>query len=173
MPKNSPDQHGSARRTADLNPFVALLDYPMYVVTTTSDDRYAGCLVGFATQAGINPPRFLVCLSVENFTFTVAAHASHLAVHAIPRDNLALAKLFGEETGTEVDKFSWCKWHRGAHGLPILDDAAAWFVGEIVDRVDAGDHHAFLLAPVEVRAHTATKIVTSADVGNFEAGHEP
>ena len=39
-----------------------LLDYPMYVATVRVGEHRAGCLVGFATQASIDPPRFLVGL---------------------------------------------------------------------------------------------------------------
>ena len=39
---------------------VSLLDYPMFVVTTRAGDESAGCLVGFASQVSIRPPRFLV-----------------------------------------------------------------------------------------------------------------
>jgi flavin reductase (DIM6/NTAB) family NADH-FMN oxidoreductase RutF len=42
---------------------VSLLDYPMFVVTTRAGDESAGCLVGFATQVSIRPPRFIVGLS--------------------------------------------------------------------------------------------------------------
>src|SRR4051794_41781759 len=47
------------------------LDYPMFIVTVAAGGERAGCLVGFATQCSINPPRFLVCLSDKNRTFRV------------------------------------------------------------------------------------------------------
>lgn len=167
--------HGDAPElpAADFDAFAAGLDYPMYIVTTRVAEQLAGCLVGFASQTSINPRRFLVCLSVANFTFSVAARARHLVVHTVRRDNLALARLFGAETGTEVDKFQWCAWHRGAHGQPILDEAAAWFVGEILERIDLGDHHGFLLAPIAAKPDPdATALVTFADVRDLPAGHE-
>ena len=42
---------------------VSELDYPMFIVTCADERERAGCLVGFATQCSIDPPRFLVCLS--------------------------------------------------------------------------------------------------------------
>ncbi len=39
---------------------VSHLDNPMYVLTVASDERRAGCLVGFATQCSIRPPRWYV-----------------------------------------------------------------------------------------------------------------
>ena len=56
----------------DFNAFVTHLEYPMYVVTAASGDERDGCLVGFATQCSIHPPRFLVCLSVKSRTFRIA-----------------------------------------------------------------------------------------------------
>src|SRR5215210_4942605 len=110
------------------NDIVGALNYPMFVVTTkTADDEtVAGCLVGFASQTSINPPRFLVGLSRRNHTFRTAQHSTHLAVHLLSRRNLSIAQLFGGKTGDEIDKFARCAWEVGPMGLPILTDAAAW-----------------------------------------------
>jgi len=149
------------------------LDYPMYVVTASAKGHKAGCLVGFASQMSLHPPRFLVGLSEKNHTRTVAASATHLAVHVILRENIALARLFGEETGDEVDKFAQCAWTTGPHGVPILDEADAWFVGRIVDRVDLGDHLGHLLVPVEAQVRgPIAGMVTFADLRDVAPGHD-
>jgi flavin reductase (DIM6/NTAB) family NADH-FMN oxidoreductase RutF len=150
-----------------------MLDYPMYVVTTSRGDKRAGCLVGFTSQVSIGPPRFLVGLSNKNQTYRVARDASHLAVHLLPRTQRELARLFGSETGDQVDKFSRCEWHEGPHGLPILDDAVGWFVGEVLGRYELGDHVGHLLEPVAGDApEKFAQLVTFADVQDLEPGHE-
>jgi flavin reductase (DIM6/NTAB) family NADH-FMN oxidoreductase RutF len=152
---------------------VSMLDYPMYVVTTAADEERAGCLVGFTSQVSIGPPRFLVGLSERNHTFRVAQRATHLAVHLLPRRHSELARLFGSETGDRTDKFARCAWREGPHGLPILDDAAGWFVGEVLSRDALGDHVGFLLKPVEGDApQKFDQLVTFADVQDLEPGHE-
>jgi flavin reductase (DIM6/NTAB) family NADH-FMN oxidoreductase RutF len=152
---------------------VALLDYPMYIVTTRAQGRSAGCLVGFTSQVSIGPPRFLVGLSKRNRTFRVAQDASHLAVHLIPRRHRELARLFGGETGDRTDKFAQSPWHSGPHDMPILDDAAGWFVGEVLNRFDVGDHVGFLLEPVAGSApEQFDQLVTFTDVRDLEPGHE-
>jgi flavin reductase (DIM6/NTAB) family NADH-FMN oxidoreductase RutF len=152
---------------------VALLDYPMYVVTTRADDAIAGCLVGFTSQVSIRPSRFLVGLSKRNHTYRVAQHATHLAVHLVQREHRDLARLFGSETGDRTDKFGQCAWRAGPHGLPILDDAAGWFAGEVLDRYDVGDHVGFLLQPVDGDApQRFEQLVTFGDVKDLEPGHE-
>ncbi|MEV6099061.1 flavin reductase family protein [Nocardia sp. NPDC051981] len=130
---------------------VAAADAPVWIVTTLADGHRAGCLVGFTTQVSIEPRRFLVCLSKRNHTYRVAARAGHLAVHLLSHESLALAHLFGSETGLELDKFEHCDWQEGPHALPILTATAGWFVGEILDHADFGDHVGFLLAPTAAR----------------------
>lgn len=152
---------------------VGLLDYPMFVVTTRAGDVMSGCLVGFASQTSINPPRFLIGLSKRNFTFRVAQDATHLAVHVVSREHIELARLFGAETGDEINKFDRCTWHSGPDGLPILDDAGAWFVGRILNRFEVGDHVGHVLDPIAGRAPGEfTDFVTFADVRDLTPGHE-
>jgi len=152
---------------------VDLLDYPMFVVTTRSGDERAGCLVGFSTQASINPPRYLVGLSDKNHTFRVATGADRLAVHVLDRGDRHLAELFGTETGDEVDKFAQCRWQDGPGGVPVLDDAPAWFVGSVVSRHPLGDHVAFLVEPevAHVREGDLT-LLTFAQVRDLDPGHD-
>lgn len=152
---------------------VAVLNYPMYVVTTWADGIAAGCLVGFASQTSIHPPRFLVGLSRKNHTFRVAAGATHLAVHVFDHEHLATVELFGSQTGDEVDKFGRCAWHSGPAEMPILDDAAAWFVGEILERFSLGDHVGHLLAPIDGDPPRELESwVSFGDVRHLEPGHE-
>lgn len=124
------------------------LNNPMFIVTTTDGERRAGCLVGFAAQCSITPSRFMVWLSKNNHTYTVARRAGTLAVHLPTRYTFALAALFGTQTGFEVDKFARCSWHAGPAGVPLLDDCPAWFAGEVLSRHDTGDHLGLLLRPV-------------------------
>ncbi|MDT5015814.1 MAG: hypothetical protein QOD39_1974 [Mycobacterium sp.] len=159
--------------TEPFEKLVSLLDYPMYVVTTRGGDESAGCLVGFTSQTSIHPPRFLVGLSKRNHTYRVAEGAEHLAVHLLARRHTELARLFGSETGDEVDKFARCAWGPGPHGMPILEDAAGWFVGAVLSRHDLGDHVGFLLEPVAGDAPDEfEQLVTFADVRDLDPGHE-
>jgi flavin reductase (DIM6/NTAB) family NADH-FMN oxidoreductase RutF len=151
---------------------VAMLDYTMFVVTTAADGHASGCLVGFATQTSLEPPRFLVGVSKRNHTFGVAAQSGHLAVHVLSRRDIELARLFGGQTGDDIDKFEHCSWHSGPAGIPILDDAPAWFVGKTLSRIELGDHLGYLLEPIAGYAPQHTEeLLAFSDVDDIEAGH--
>lgn len=144
--------------------------YPMFIVTATGDHR-SGCLVGFATQASINPRRLLVMLSKNNHTFGVAQQVEHLAVHYLGRSDHDLSLLFGEETGDQLDKFARCEWDDGPEGTTVLTGTRGWAVGRIVDRFDVGDHVGHLLEVVAAHFDHEERPLTSLDVMDMEPGH--
>lgn len=123
------------------------LDHPMVVLTTHADGERAGCLVGFFTQCSIEPMRFLVCVSVRNHTYRVVRSAGTVAVQALAADQYELATLFGGNTGDELDKFTRCEWTPGPDGVPLLSGCPEWFVGDVLDRIELGDHTGILVAP--------------------------
>lgn len=153
------------------------LDYPMYVVTATAGDRRSGCLVGFGTQCSIDPPRYWICLSKNNLTYQVAENAAALAVHVVGPEDAALARLFGEQTGDDVDKFERCRWEPAPDGVtPVLTACRRWFVGGVVGRVDVGDHVSFLLQPLWASAGIGDgdgPTLGFQAAKHLEPGHEP
>jgi flavin reductase (DIM6/NTAB) family NADH-FMN oxidoreductase RutF len=152
---------------------VDLLDYTMYVVTTQADGEPSGCLIGFASQASIDPARFIAGISKSNHTCRIAARSDFLAVHVVQRRHIELARLFGGETGDEINKFDRCSWHTGPEDMPILDDAAAWFVGRTLERIDLGDHIGYLLDPVAGAVpDPSDDLVSLKDVTDITPGHD-
>lgn len=152
---------------------MAQLDYSLLIATVAADGDRSGCLVGFASQVSINPPRFLVCLSVKNHTFRVAQRAEVIVIHFVPEQAEDLAVLFGGETGDEIDKFSRCDWREGPGGAPILADLEDWFAGRVLDRQLYGDHCGLLLEPIDGEAHRSGAPLTFRRAKRIEPGHEP
>ncbi len=149
------------------------LDYSMLIVTTAVDGERGGCLVGFASQVSIHPPRFLVCISDKNRTFRLANRTRVLIVHFVPEDARDLAELFGGETGDEIDKFERVQWSPGPDGAPVLDALENWFAGRILERFPFGDHCGFLLEPIDGAAGRGKSTLTFHRAKRIEPGHEP
>ncbi|AKJ08959.1 flavin oxidoreductase [Streptomyces incarnatus] len=151
--------------------FFGRLNPDMCVVTAVADGERAGCLVGFASQCSIRPPRFTVWLSKANHTYRVARAAQHLAVHLLTRDQRDLAELLGGETGDEIDKFARLDWTEAYGGAVVLRNTAAWFVGTILHRTDGGDHVGFVLDPVQWGEGRGGPLLRLSDAAGIEAGH--
>jgi flavin reductase (DIM6/NTAB) family NADH-FMN oxidoreductase RutF len=125
------------------------LDYPMFIVTAAGRGERDGCLLAFATQCSIHPPRFLACISDKNRTYRIAQDSDTLVVHVVPEDAPDLVELFGGETADEVDKLAGLDWSEGPDGAPVLARCPNWFAGSVLQRVRLGDHVGFVLEPVD------------------------
>jgi flavin reductase (DIM6/NTAB) family NADH-FMN oxidoreductase RutF len=160
------DRHGDAS-----GPLVSAVDYPLYVVTAGAGDDVSGCLAGFVTQSSIKPVQFLICVSKLNHTFGSAQSSRGLGLHLLGSDQREVASHFGELTGDEVDKFEGIAWRPGRTGAPILAECAAWIEGPTIDRMDAGDHEAFLISVQDGGVGSHVGCFTLRDASGFEAGH--
>jgi flavin reductase (DIM6/NTAB) family NADH-FMN oxidoreductase RutF len=158
--------------TSPFERLVATLDYPLYIVTTAVENEPAGCLVGFATQCSIHPPRFLACISIKNHTLELARRASTLAVHVVEERNKDIAAIFGGETADEVNKFERVSWHY-EDGMPIHDACRRWFAGSVLERMDLGDHVGFLLEPIDTEMAVPAEQLTYQQARDIKPGHKP
>jgi flavin reductase (DIM6/NTAB) family NADH-FMN oxidoreductase RutF len=167
MPDRTDDPGG-----ADFSGLVGDLDYPMMIVTAAAGGEKAGCLVGFATQCSIDPPRFAVWLSRKNHTLGVAQAASLLGVHFLSAEDGELAERFGGQTGDDVDKFAGCRWHEGPDHLPVLDDCVRWFAGRVLEQIPTEDHVGFLLEPLLVTSGSWAGQLGFQSARHISPGHE-
>ncbi|MFR0354918.1 flavin reductase family protein [Streptomyces sediminimaris] len=157
--------------TDDVDAFMSRLDPEMCVVTAVAGTERSGCLVGFSSQCSIHPVRYVVWISRANHTYRVASAADCLAVHLLTREQHRLAALFGGRTGDRTDKFAEVPWRAGPGGSAILEEAAAWFVGTVEERVDGGDHVGFVLRPVDWGERTRGPLLRLDDALDITPGH--
>ncbi|HEY1762921.1 MAG TPA: flavin reductase family protein [Acidimicrobiales bacterium] len=150
---------------------VSDLDYPMFIVVAATHTERAGCLVGFVTQASIDPPRLVIMLSKLNRTCHVAQATDTLIVHFLNEHNHQLATLFGQASGDDINKFADCEWNEGPDGTPILTGTRGWVEGRTLDRFDAGDHIGHLVEVQEAQIDALGAPLGYQTVRGMEAGH--
>ncbi len=140
------------------------VEQSVFVVTSQSGEERGGCLVAFATQASVDPVRFLVLLSHGTHTYGLVEDSATCVLHWLDRGQEDLARHFGETTGFEVDKLESVGWSPGEAGSPILADAPGYIELEIRHRLVCGDHTAYLGDPLEAKVRSPLQPLTVRDV---------
>jgi flavin reductase (DIM6/NTAB) family NADH-FMN oxidoreductase RutF len=149
------------------------LDPPMVLVTTADEHERAGCLVGFHSQAGLQPARLSVWLSKANHTFRVAVFADILAFHFLTIHDADLASRFGTSSGDHTDKFVNCRWQPGPGGVPLLEQCPQRVVGRKLALVDASsDHVCVILEPIDTSYEREFRPLRLSDVIDLEPGRD-
>lgn len=172
MPEVQEPRGTTAGAGGDLEPFFERVDYPYYLLTVRAPDgEMSGCLAGFVTQCSIDPPNFVACISRLNHTLDVALRSSAMGLHLLGEDQLDMARLFGEETGDEVDKFADVDWRIGTSGAPLLVDVAVALEGTILGHFSVGDHEAFLVRAQRAVVGPGRGLLTDRTSPRLHPGH--
>lgn len=121
-----------------------LLPAPVAVVGAAHDGVAAGLTCAWLTRVSATPPRLLVAVAPERHTWTVLDRAARFSVSILREDQVETGRLFGLESGRDVDK-----WARIGHVLlagetPALAACAARLLCRVVGRLPLGDHEGFL-----------------------------
>jgi flavin reductase (DIM6/NTAB) family NADH-FMN oxidoreductase RutF len=172
MPESQWPRIPTGNPASDLAPFFERVDFPYYLLTVrTQDEEMSGCLAGFVTQCSIEPPNFVACISRLNHTLGVAVRSPAMGLHLLGQDQLDMARLFGEETGDEVDKFADVDWRIGTTGVPLLADVSLALEGTILGHFSVGDHEAFLVRAVRAVAGPGQGLLTHRSSPRLHPGH--
>ncbi len=172
MPEVRGPRVTTADPARDLAPFFERVDYPYYLLTVRApDEEMSGCLAGFVTQCSIDPPNFIACISRLNHTLGVAMRSSAMGLHLLGEEQLDMARLFGEETGDEVDKFADVDWRIGTTGAPLLADVSLALEGGILGHFSVGDHEAFLVRAVRAVGGPGRGLLTHRTSPQLHPGH--
>lgn len=105
------------------------------VITTRTSEGDHGMTVSSFMSVSLDPPLISVCLNRQSRMLAKVRTSSRFAVNILSSDMHAHALHFaGRQNETLTDVFADCE------GLPVLRNAAALMVADVVQQVDAGDH---------------------------------
>ena len=108
------------------------------VVTASGPEGHAGLTTNAITSLSLDPVLLLVCFDNASRTLPVVRSSRRFAVNLLRSGQEELARVFASKAVAE-EKFA-AATHTVAHGVPVLDDALAWFACELRELVPGGDH---------------------------------
>lgn len=122
------------------------LSYGLYIVSSIKDDRINGQCSNTVIQLTNEPLRISVCLNKNNLTHEFVNASGKFAVSILGRHQFDKVRIFGYQSGRNVDKFAGVKYIRGKNGCPILTDCLGYLEASVMwdKTVDVGTHTLFV-----------------------------
>lgn len=155
-----------------LDDLMGSVDSPLIVVTTSAQGERAGCLVGFHSQASIDPEHYCFWLSKANHTYRVALRSERFAVHFPTTADSELARFFGSRSGSETDKFAGLDFTVTEDGVPLLADLPNRLIVERIAMLDDGSDHVCLTARViAIEFGQSFTPLRPSQLGDLKPGH--
>lgn len=100
-----------------------------------------GLTVNSFSSVSLDPPLVLWSLNTRSVSRPAFEAAEHFGVSVLAAQQQDLAQRFAAKTRRD---WSDVAWRAGTTGVPLLDDAAAWFECATTGRQRAGDHLIFV-----------------------------
>lgn len=119
---------------------ISLFATGVTVITVCAEDQPAGMTASAVSSLSLDPIRLLVCISNRLPTHDALAHAGRFAVNVLGEGDGGTAIRFATPG---IDKFAGVRTEFQG-GVPVLDQAIAYFICDVHERFPGGDHSIFI-----------------------------
>ncbi len=151
------------------------LSYGLYILSTSYNGKYAGCIINTAMQVTSKPAQISVTVNKENATEKMLAESCFFAVTALTQEaDMELIGKFGFQTSSETDKFAGFHTAMDGNGVQYVTDCAAARIScRVVKTVDLGSHVMFIGEVTEAEGMNGAEPMTYSYYHQVKKGVTP
>ena len=122
------------------------LSYGLYIVSSFKNGHINGQCSNTVIQLTNEPMRISVCLNKNNLTHEYINSSGLFSVSILGQEHFDKVRIFGYQSGRNVDKFANVNYILGKNGCPILTDCIGYLEASVIwdKTVDVGTHTLFI-----------------------------
>ncbi|MER6165518.1 flavin reductase family protein [Streptomyces violaceorubidus] len=142
--------------TADARDVLGRFATGVTVVTAAAPAGPAGFTCQSFTSLSLDPLLVSLAPARTSRTWPLIRAAGTFCVNVLAEDQRTVSDAFA---GSTADRFGSVDWSPGPRGVPLLADACAWFVCELLTEYEGGDHTIAVARVRDFRAGTGDPLV--------------
>ena len=120
------------------------LSYGLFVLTAREAEKDNGCIINTAIQAASEPNQLSICVNKTNYTHDMIERTGKFAISILSENtDPGIIGTFGFQSGKNVNKFDSVSY-KTVGGLPVIEDACAYIVCQVVNKMETDSHTVFL-----------------------------
>ncbi len=151
------------------------LSYGVYIISTSTDGKDAGCVINTLTQVTSQPARLSIALNKNNETLKqISASGTFSAVVLAEDVEMDLIRRFGFQSSRDAQKYQGIPQGRDSLYNPYpTEGVCARFACRVIGFLDAGTHEIVLGEVVEAETLSSQAPLTYADYHQKKKGSTP
>lgn len=118
----------------------------VYVIGVTDGTHHNAFTAAWIMQVSFEPLLVAMSINPQHASYSLLEKGGVFSINVLSRDQIELARHFGTQSGSQVDKLKGIDWHAGVSGVPLLDESMACFECRIASTMSVGDHQLVLAA---------------------------
>lgn len=116
-------------------------------VTSVHEGRPVGFTCQSFSALSLDPQLALLSVQRSSTTWPLIRQEGRFVVNVLSAGQDSVALRLAQRGG---DKFAEIAWTASASGMPLLDGGLAWVECELLDEIEAGDHHVVVAAVTDM-----------------------
>ncbi len=149
------------------------LSYGVYVVSTWDKGRATGCTANSAMQITSSPATIAVSINHDNYTNQCIQDTGKFAISILgEHTDPSVIGTFGFYSGRDTNKFEKVEPVMKSY-MPVVPDACAYIVCELIDKLETTSHTVFLGKVVDADVLKKDDPMTYAYYHNVIKGKSP
>lgn len=149
------------------------LSYGVYVISTWDKGRATGCTANSAMQITSEPATIAVSINHDNYTNQCIQEIGKFAVSILgEHSDPGIIGTFGFQSGRDNNKFDAVEQVVKGY-MPVVADACAYIVCEVIDKMETSTHTVFLGKVVDADILKQDDAMTYAYYHNVVKGKSP
>lgn len=149
------------------------LSYGVYVISTWDKGRATGCTANSAMQITSDPATIAVSINHDNYTNQCIQESGKFAISILgEHSDPGIIGTFGFKSGKDNNKFDEVEQVVKGY-LPVVADACAYIVCDVVDKMETSTHTVFLGKVVDADILKDDDAMTYAYYHNVIKGKSP
>lgn len=149
------------------------LSYGVYVISTWDKGRATGCTANSAMQITSEPATIAVSINHDNYTNQCIQETGKFAISILGENSEpGIIGTFGFKSGRDNNKFEEVEQVTKGF-MPVVADACAYIICEVIDKMETSTHTVFLGKVVEADILKEDSAMTYAYYHNVIKGKSP
>jgi flavin reductase (DIM6/NTAB) family NADH-FMN oxidoreductase RutF len=124
--------------SASISALFQRLTHGVYVIGVTDGTARNAFTAAWVMQVSFDPLLLALSINPRHSSCALLRQRRAFSVNVLGKHQLGLAAHFGQPVA--ADKLSSKAWTAGRTGVPLLDEATAWFECRVEEERAAGDH---------------------------------
>lgn len=149
------------------------LSYGVYVISTWDNGRATGCTANSAMQITSDPATIAISINHDNYTNKCIQETGKFAISILGENSdPGIIGVFGFKSGKDNNKFDEVESTVKGY-LPVVADACAYIVCDVIDKMETTSHTVFLGKVVDADVLKKDDAMTYAYYHNVIKGKSP
>ena len=154
----------------DLANVCKYLTHGVYIIAVKDNEREHAFTAAWVMQVSFDPLLLAFSINPQHYSYQILKAGRQCSINVLAREQLPIAAHFGDDNVR--DKMAGYSWQAALSGVPVLNEALAYFDCVVSHSTPAGDHEIIICQVLNADILNNGIPMQYSDTGNMDGSDD-